>query len=426
MDHAQPTGPEGVDHDATYAAAMQLLAAGSDADGTRGEEMLAGCAAAGHLGARWRLAERLLAATDPQRRGQGVTWLRAAAEGGHSRAAFRLGLLYRTGGDGLAVDPISAAQWCRRAAEAGLGEAQFNLGMILATGEGLPADRADAERWLRLAAINGIAEAEGCLDLLAGADGRPERPRTWEEAETRASVALVPSDGGTRKSMRFAEYYIDPCLDLLLKAFRLDRERSEDIIQQFFCELEEPLSKGRNKGAAWKAALRGDYERGRGQFRPFLRRALLNFTHDWLRRETPAAAPPAEKPDAEVDDVVDHHAEAWRAMLARFRAEVAGARPAVARAVGLVCDRLAEGLEHAELCRRSGLSERTVRNEIRLGAELLHDWLAGLCAGVADHDQLRTGIDLLPGWLHHAQGSKRARVLLLLALVHGRLGGRAG
>lgn len=371
--------------------------------------------------AAYSAASALLDQADPQRRRQGISWLRSAAEAGHPRAAFRLGLLHRTGADGIEVDPVAAARWCTRAAEAGLGEAQFNLGMILATGDGQPADHAAAERWLRLAAINGIAEAEGCLDLLDEPDTPSGRPRTWEEAETRISVALTPSDGGTRKSMRFAEYYLDPCLDLLFKAFRFDRERSEDIMQQFFLELEEPLSKGRYKGTPWKTALRGDYNRDRGQFRPFLRRALFNFAYDWLRRELPTAAAPSEKPIAEVADVLDHHAEAWRAMLVRFRREVADTRPTAARAVGLLCDQLADGLSQSDLCLRSGLGERSVRIDIRLGAELLCDWLIGLSERTPGEAELRQGIQMIPVWMHHPSPGKRAKVLLLLALVYRRL-----
>ena len=108
-------------------------------------------------------------------------------------------------------------------------------------------------------------------------------------------------------------------------------------------------------------------------------------------------------------------------MLVRFRREVADTRPTAARAVGLLCDQLADGLSQSDLCLRSGLGERSVRIDIRLGAELLCDWLIGLSERTPGEAELRQGIQMIPVWMHHPSPGKRAKVLLLLALVYRRL-----
>ncbi|MCK6491073.1 MAG: sel1 repeat family protein, partial [Planctomycetes bacterium] len=356
---------------------------------------------------------------------RGAALLRRAAEAGLAKAQFRYGLLCAHGQAGVAQDPAEAARWCQAAARQGLPVAQYNLALLHAAGSGVDADPDQAARWLRVAAINGVNEAAGCLDLIHGDE---ERPRTWAEAETRASVALHRTDPDAPKTVRFAEYYVDPCLDLLERRFRLRRDEAEDIVQQFFCELEEPLEKGEHRGVPWKDSLRRRYDAERGSFRPYLSRARGNFARDWLRRreERPAAgsgpAPEAGDP-GDPAAVVDHHAEEWRAALAAFAATQAG-RPAAARAVAARQAPLGDGLDQAAAAARLGVTDRTVRSDLRLGAELLLEWLAAHApAGDAPADQaVRRGLALMPDWLHHPGPQKRARALLLLALAWRRRG----
>ncbi len=343
--------------------------------------------------------------------------LERAASAGDARAAFRLGLALATG-DGCPADPAAAARWCEQAARAGLPEAQFNLGLLLAAGRGVAADPDAAARWWRLAALNGVAEAEGCLDVLYGV-GSDGRPRTWDEAETRASVALARTDPDAPKSLRFAEYYVDPCLDLLATRYRIERGQAEDIVQQFFCELEQPLERGELKGTAWKEALRRRYDRDRGSFRPFLGRALVNFARDWLRHDRLEAPGPGPGPDLAA--LAGLHEHEWRAALAAFAAAATPLREDAARAVAALQAVLGDGLAHAEAAVRLGVSERTVRNHLRLGGELLRQWLDGRAAArPAGHpvaDGLHQALRLLPEWLHRPSAEKRQRTLLLLALA---------
>jgi hypothetical protein len=396
-----------------YSRAKTLLA---QSDGrTEARRLLESAHQAGHTPATFRLAELILADDGAPGHAQAVALLRTAAQAGHARAAFRLGLLLATGGASLDRNVEEAAVWCARAAEQGLAIAQFNLALLQAASTS-DSDPEIAVRWLRLAAANGIAEADGCLEILYH-DADDPRPRTWDEADTRASIALERTDPDAPKSIRFAEYYIDPCLDLLARRLRLRCDESEDIVQQFFLELEEPLSKGAFRGRAWKEALREAYDRDRGSFRPFLGRALVNFARDWLhRRDHPLPG----MPEIVSDDVECQH-DHWTALLERFAAALAPQRPDAVRAVAVVTGVLAQNLDQATLGAHHGVSDRTIRTDMRLGTELLCEWLHQQIEPLAPDSRtvqaLRRGCELLPAWLHRPSAEKRSRALLFLALV---------
>ncbi|MCK6491439.1 MAG: hypothetical protein L6R48_24585, partial [Planctomycetes bacterium] len=253
-----------------------------------------------------------------------------------------------------------------------------------------------------------------------GADGA--RPRTWDDADTRASVALAPTDPQAPKGLRFADYYVDPCLDLVERHFRLARDQAEDVVQQFFCELEEPLAKGEHRGRPWKDSLRERYDPGRGSFRPYLSRVLGNFTRDWLRRQRdPVQAGPAQAPATAPALLAEHHDHEWRALLAAFRAEE-GVDEASRRALDVLAATLEEGAGQAGVATRLGLAVRTVRRDLHFANELLVEWLerrlaAVLGGGGPTARALRSGLDLLPQWLHHPGPDKRVRALLFLALA---------
>ncbi|MCK6490127.1 MAG: hypothetical protein L6R48_17715 [Planctomycetes bacterium] len=349
--------------------------------------------------------------------------LGTAAAGGHPRAQYLLGLAWAHGAGG-ARDLGEAARWCRAAAEQGLAAAQFNLALLLAES----GDAAEAARWWRLAAINGVAEADGCLDLLyreATADG--VRPRTWDEADTRASVALARTDPEAPKTLRFAEYYVDPCIDLVAGRYRLSRDECEDIVQQFMLELEEPLAKGEHRGLAWKESLRRRYQGGRGAFRPYLARVLDNFARDWLRERARRPDPAGGRPEAP-DPLVEvlRHEPAWRAALARFATEAGAANDDAARACAVLIAILADQEGQVALGVRLGLGERSVRRCWRLAVELLLEWLEDRCAALPAEQGLGAaaarGLALLPEWLHHPGPEKRARALLLITLVWRQAG----
>jgi DNA-directed RNA polymerase specialized sigma24 family protein len=370
------------------------------------------------------LAEALAAAAsdDAGRRRWGVERLTALAEGGEAVARHQLGLLYAHGLSGLPCDQAAAARWCAAAAAQGLGVAQFNLALLHAAGRGVKRDAAAAAHWLRLAAANGVDAAEEALELVHA--GQP-LPATWDAAGTRTSVVQARSDALQGKAVRFAEYYCEPSIDLLVRQHGCDRDQAEDIVQQFLLELEEPLAKGEHRGLAWKESLRQRFDPGRGAFRPYLARVLRNFARDWQRSRAPrpAGVPAPEPPDLEA--LVGHHAEGWRALLQRFAAALGPAAPG-SEAAAVLTVHLGEGLGQVATGARLGLAERTVRNRLRLGSELLLAWLPEqLAAAGVDDRALAEGLRLLPGWLHRPAGEHRARALLLLALVERRLGRRA-
>ena len=133
-------------------------------------------------------------------RGENLGELRAAAEAGDSRAAYRLGLVHQQGLAGAPRDPRLATRYFERAAEAGHPWAQFRLAQMLDVSGtnrarslelktaaanagvaeaaallgtqyregrgGVPRDAAEAARWFAVAAENGVPEAQYNLGLM--------------------------------------------------------------------------------------------------------------------------------------------------------------------------------------------------------------------------------------------------------------------
>ena len=100
-----------------------------------------------------------------------VACFRRAAEHGHAKAQFNLGVCYDKG-QGVPQDYAEAARWYRMSAEQGDAKAQFNLGFCYYEGQGVPQDYAEAVRWFRMAAGQGHAKAQLklgiCYDLGKG------------------------------------------------------------------------------------------------------------------------------------------------------------------------------------------------------------------------------------------------------------------
>jgi TPR repeat protein len=89
---------------------------------------------------------------------EAVKWYRLAADQGHVRAQFYLGVCYYSGA-GVAKDEREAVKWYRLAAEQGDFGAQFNLSTRYAKGIGVAKDEREAVKWLRLAADQGFVLA---------------------------------------------------------------------------------------------------------------------------------------------------------------------------------------------------------------------------------------------------------------------------
>ena len=65
---------------------------------------------------------------------EAVKWDRLAAEQGHARAQYNLGVAY-SNGEGVEQDYVEAVKWWRLAAEQGIADAQYNLGIAYYYGE---------------------------------------------------------------------------------------------------------------------------------------------------------------------------------------------------------------------------------------------------------------------------------------------------
>ena len=124
---------------------------------------------------------------------EAVRWFRLAAEQGHAKAQFYLGLMYRTG-KGVPQDYVEAARWFRLAAEQGDAKAQYSLGVMYGTGLGVPQDDVEAHMWLNLAASRSsgadrelwIGARDAVAELMTPADlsEAQRRTREWHAAHT--------------------------------------------------------------------------------------------------------------------------------------------------------------------------------------------------------------------------------------------------
>ncbi len=87
-----------------------------------------------------------------------ATWLRRAAEAGHARAQYMLGLNYSHGW-GVKQSDAEAEYWFNRAAGQAYGPACFHLAWMLHKGEGVARDEARARRLMIRAAEMGMSAA---------------------------------------------------------------------------------------------------------------------------------------------------------------------------------------------------------------------------------------------------------------------------
>ena len=101
----------------------------------------------------------------PEDYSRAAQWFGKAAEKGHARAQLLLGMMYHQG-DGVAQNSLKAAQWYRKAAEQGRASAQTTLGIMYEQGDGVPQDWALAHMWYSLAASNGDKFASAVRNIL--------------------------------------------------------------------------------------------------------------------------------------------------------------------------------------------------------------------------------------------------------------------
>jgi hypothetical protein len=69
-------------------------------------------------------------------------------------------------GEGVAQDNAKAVEWYQKAADQGHARAQFNLGVKYANGEGVTQDNTKAVKWYQKAAAQGDENAKKRLKTL--------------------------------------------------------------------------------------------------------------------------------------------------------------------------------------------------------------------------------------------------------------------
>ena len=88
-----------------------------------------------------------------------VPKLKTAAERGHKKAQYRLGLCYDKG-KGVTENDTQAFQWYSKSAAQGYAKAQYQLGKCYKDGEGVAKDRKKAVDWFTKAAKQDNADAQ--------------------------------------------------------------------------------------------------------------------------------------------------------------------------------------------------------------------------------------------------------------------------
>lgn len=95
-----------------------------------------------------------------------MKWYKKAAEQGHARAQYNLGVLYDQG-NGVPQHYGEAMKWYRKAAEQGNTNAQYNLGVMYREGHGVTKDTVQAHKWFNIAAAQGHTDAEKARQKVA-------------------------------------------------------------------------------------------------------------------------------------------------------------------------------------------------------------------------------------------------------------------
>jgi TPR repeat protein len=104
------------------------------------------------------------------RPGGALEWKLRPGQRSHSDAAFKLGNWHLA-----ARDIDKALKWYERAANAGHVRAQYNLGLLYLKGEHVPWDGFTGMAWISKAAKSGDAKAQALLRRLCNAPAKVKR-----------------------------------------------------------------------------------------------------------------------------------------------------------------------------------------------------------------------------------------------------------
>ncbi|KAK3817144.1 MAG: hypothetical protein JOS17DRAFT_758409, partial [Linnemannia elongata] len=184
-----------------------------------------------------------------------MNWYLKAAEQGHCRAQFNIGLLYEEGhygvpqnrtkafewflkvavegfldaqvkvlqaytdGSGVSRDNIKAMEWSIKAAENGHAERQYYMGAAYEKGHGVPQSDSRSFEWYLKSAVQGFAEAqERVADAFETGRGVPENGHKAVEWYTKAA------DQGVAE----AQFALGRIHKLGLRGFPRDRSKAAD------------------------------------------------------------------------------------------------------------------------------------------------------------------------------------------------------
>jgi|GEM_PF-4600844 len=156
------------------------------------------------------------------RKGDGVTqdeakarqWYHEAANQGHARAQYELGMMMCSSPDATPQDKRKAFLWFEKAALQDLPEAQYQLGQCYLQGLGVPVSDVTARQWFRRAASQGYADAEPFVTV-DKAETEGHKRRRWlpllgiaAALIVAAIVALLLLTRG-KHEVTEATYYVD-------------------------------------------------------------------------------------------------------------------------------------------------------------------------------------------------------------------------
>lgn len=129
---------------------------------------------------------------------EAVPWYRKAAEQGLALAQTALGFVYEQG-KGVPKNDKEAVLWYRKAAEQNDSNAQSNLGSMYYTGKGVKKDLAEAAKWYRKSAEDGwMIGQQNLANMYVSGEGVP---KDYVAAYMWYSLAASSDDGTSRKMM---------------------------------------------------------------------------------------------------------------------------------------------------------------------------------------------------------------------------------
>ncbi|KAG0254065.1 hypothetical protein BGZ95_006141, partial [Linnemannia exigua] len=99
----------------------------------------------------------------PQDLAAALMWYQKAADKGHARAQYYIGIMYDQGWGDLKKDSTKAFEWFFKSSIQGLPEAQFQVGRAYTVGDGVEQDLPKAMGWLHKAAEQGHAYSQFSL-----------------------------------------------------------------------------------------------------------------------------------------------------------------------------------------------------------------------------------------------------------------------